>query len=217
MYRAWATAFGDDIEVCAVRLPGRETRMSEPAYSDFTLLVRETTAALRRYVDRPYAVFGHSMGAWLAFEFVRNLRLAGVPEPLHLFVSARRAPQTSSSRPKIGHLGDRELIDTIQDRYNGIPSAVLAEPDLVKLLLPALRADLVALESYIYSTAQPLTCALTVFGGTLDNNATSEQLDSWGIHTTGPFRRQLLRGDHYYLLNQSATETITQIRSGLTR
>ena len=149
-YRRWSDALPSDIEVGAVHLPGREGRLREPALTGLEPLIDVTAEGLKPFLDRPFALFGHSMGALVAFELARRFRAEGWGEPTHLFVSGRRAPQVPPRHPDIAHLPDAEFVEEIRRRYNGIPDEVLRHPDLLALLLPGLRADLTLIEAYVH-------------------------------------------------------------------
>ena len=141
-YVPWARALASpSVEVCAVRLPGRESRLHEPPFSRIDDLNDDLAAALRPQMDRPYCLFGHSMGALIAFELARTARDRGWPLPAHLFVSGARAPQVPRTEAPLHELPDAEFIEAVAVRYAGIPAAVREHRELMDLVLPALRAD----------------------------------------------------------------------------
>ena len=144
----------------------------------------------------PFALFGHSMGSLLAFELAKNLR--GNANLRRLFVSARRAPHLTEPLPAIASLSSPDFVATVQQRYGGIPTAVLACEDLLELLLPRLRADFQALETYAYEPSAPLTCGISVFGGRQDT-VSEPDLRAWGMHTTEGVRVRMVDAGHLYL------------------
>jgi medium-chain acyl-[acyl-carrier-protein] hydrolase len=151
----------------------------------------------------PFAFFGHSLGAFVSFELCRRLRAAGGPLPVHLFVSGQRAAQLAR-RDEIFHtLPDAELIAQLR-RYNGTPAPVLANKELMELLLPILRADFAVHEMYSYAEGPPLDLPITAFGGIDDESIAEERLDAWRHQTARAFRRQMFAGDHFYLNNERA-------------
>jgi medium-chain acyl-[acyl-carrier-protein] hydrolase len=198
MYRKWLDAFPDQVEVLGVQLPGREAQMRQPLVSDFRSLCGLVEAALEPYFDSPFAFFGHSMGSWLAFELTRSLRRQGKPLPVHLFVSGRRSPQLPERHALMHSLEDKRLIAEIQQRYRGIPAEVLAEPDLMDLVLPILRADLEALEQHEYSSEQPLSCPISCFGGMEDSQVDRYELEAWKEQTDASFKLEMLPGGHSF-------------------
>src|SRR5260370_20858382 len=139
-YRDWQNGFPSEIEVCPVQLPGRENRFSEPPATSMPSLVRALAAGLSPFLDRPFALFGHSLGALVAFELCQELRSMRQPVANHLFVSARPAPHLPDRRPPIHHLPDEALAAELR-RLNGTPEDVLGDSALIELILPHLRAD----------------------------------------------------------------------------
>src|SRR5437763_15337105 len=139
VFRAWQKGLSEAIEVCPVQLPGRGARISEPPFTELSPLVRAAAQALAPHLDKPFAFFGHSMGALICFELARHLRKDGGPQPVHLFVSGRCGPQTPRE-PFAGDLPDSEFQEMLR-RYNGTPEEVLENRELMELLLPAVRAD----------------------------------------------------------------------------
>jgi medium-chain acyl-[acyl-carrier-protein] hydrolase len=146
----------------------------------------------------------------ISFELARKLRQTVNP-PVHLFLSARRAPHIPSRYGPCHHLSDAEFIDAIVRRYNGIPPAVLAEPDLMKLFVPVLRADFTLLETYEYVPQKPFDVPLTVFAGSDDQVVTASEVAAWKEMTAGSFDFQLLQGGHFFL--QTAQAQILDIIS----
>jgi medium-chain acyl-[acyl-carrier-protein] hydrolase len=201
IYRAWPKLLPRAIEVCAVQLPGRGERLSEPAYTNIADLVRALADALLLRLDKPFALFGHSMGALISFELARELRRRAAPPPLHLFVSGRRAPQIERSRPPTYDLPDEEFLLDLR-RLNGTPLEVLEHPELMRLLLPLLRADFAVCQTYVYSPEPPLDCPITAFGGLHDGGVPREHVEAWREQTAAAFSVRMLPGDHFFLRTQ---------------
>lgn len=197
-YRPWNKILPSYIESYAVQLPGRETRFSEPALTQFPVAVQTVTNALLPQLDKPFAFFGHSLGGLLAFEVTRQLRRLNAPLPLHLFVSATSAPQTQEPRQEDSKLPDDEFIQTVR-KFGGIPDEVLQHTELLQLLLPTLRADFRLFETYQYVQEPVLDCPITAFGGLDDAETPQDKLAAWDIHTTRAFRLRMFSGDHFYL------------------
>ncbi|MEO1592802.1 MAG: alpha/beta fold hydrolase [Cyanobacteria bacterium J06632_22] len=164
IFRTWAEQLPEAVEVCAIELPGRGKRMLEPAFTDLTALLRALGPELLPYTDIPFACFGHSLGALVAFELGRWLRRTVQLTPAHLWVSAARAPHLKADRPTLHTLPEPEFIAELK-RYNGTPDAVLHNAELMALMLPTLRADFTVLETYRHQPNTPLTCPLTGFWG----------------------------------------------------
>jgi medium-chain acyl-[acyl-carrier-protein] hydrolase len=198
IYRDWAELLPPFVEVCAVQLPGRGARMREAAISDLSQLVESADAALRPHFDKPFAFFGHSMGAVIGFELARRLLREGGPLPRHLSVSGRSAPQFIDTGKKLYALPDDELIEELRG-LNGTPPELLAHPELMELMLPLLRADFAVCQKYTHSPEPKLPVPITAFGGLQDTNVPREELEGWREQTTAAFKARLLPGDHFFV------------------
>jgi medium-chain acyl-[acyl-carrier-protein] hydrolase len=203
IYQTWAEHLPDAVEVCPVQLPGRGARTKEKPLTDMVLLIEALAAALIPLLDKPYAFFGHSMGAVISFELARYLRSHQSPLPVHLFISGRVAPQITGTERTMSDLPEEEFIEELI-RLNGTPREVLDNPELMSLMLPLLRADFLLCESYAYKVEPPLDCPITVFGGLQDVETGPEKLEGWSEQTTRGFVRRLLPGDHFFLHSQRA-------------
>jgi medium-chain acyl-[acyl-carrier-protein] hydrolase len=208
-YRQWNDSLSADIDVALVHLPGRESRLREAPYTQMEPLVDAAAMALVPYLDVPYAMFGHSMGALVAFELARRFEEDGQGAPRRLFVSGRRAPQMPPRRPPIARLPDDQFVGEIRSRYNGIPEEVLRHPDLLAMLLPGLRADLRLVEDYVHRPASPLPCPIVAMGGLADAEATEAELVGWREQTTATLSLRMFPGGHFYL--QTAHEELMRI------
>ncbi|MFF4214142.1 thioesterase II family protein [Streptomyces sp. NPDC001796] len=197
VFRAWSEALPAGAEVWAAQLPGRETRVDEPALRRLDPLVESLHEAILPRLDMPYAFFGHSMGALVAFELTRRLRRAGAPQPSGLFLGAFRAPQLPNPNIRIHHLPD-EVLKTVL-RKEGTPRQVLENGELMRALLPMLRADLEVCDTYQYRDERPLTMPVSVFGGHQDVRVSRGDLDLWRTQAEGPFRLVMLPGSHFFL------------------
>lgn len=204
IYRDWPDKLPSFIEVCAVQLPGRGNRLREQSYTSFKTLVPDAATALRPFMDRPFAFFGHSMGALAAFEVARVLRDSGNRQPEILFVSGSRAPQLPRKGTKTHDLPDDEFIAELR-RLNGTPDEVLDHPELLEIVLPLVRTDFAVTESYEYVEQPPLNCPLIVFGGLADTEVGRERLEPWSRQTTDRFKLVMLPGDHFFLHSQQRT------------
>jgi surfactin synthase thioesterase subunit len=197
-YLRWADQL-PGVEVVGVKLPGRGGRMDEPSCAD----VRGLAAALLddAVFTLPFALFGHSFGALLAYEVTQELRARGREQPGRLVVSGYGPPHLSRAAPPMSHLPDRELLEKLGGFYGGVPAELLADPDLAALVLPAYRADLAALEHYLHRERPPLQVPLAVLGGDRDV-FTPEQLAGWQRYAAAEYRLTLLPGGHFYFREQ---------------
>lgn len=195
-YREWAR-LPDWIEVVSVQLPARGWRIQEPPLIGIRTMATRIAEEIRTLGDRPLALFGHSMGAWLSLEVTRKLVRDGI-EPLRLFVSGRQAPSLGNFDPPFAHLSDSEFVREIQHRYGGIPSEILRNPDVLQLLLPALRADVRSLELYEHRSNQAVPLPIVAYGGDSDPIVSPEDLTPWSEETSVSFDTVVFSGGHFY-------------------
>ena len=198
IYRNWAGNLPPSVEVCPVQLPGRGNRLQEPSFTRLVDLVQALNQALFPYFDKPFAFFGHSMGAMIAFELARSLRRDYGLEPMHLFVSGRVAPQIRRQEPITYDLPEPELLEELR-RLNGTPKEVLEHPELMQLMLPLIRADFQVVQTYKYSPEPPLSCPISAFGGLQDQGVSRAALEAWREQTAATFIIRMFDGDHFFL------------------
>lgn len=202
-YRRWTALVDAGVELCAVQLPGHEDRYAEPAFTRLSDLIPPLAEALAPHLLRPFAFFGHSMGALIAFELARELRRSGRPAPQHLFVSARRAPHLARTRRALHTLPDQELRAELRS-LDGTPPAVLENDELMELVLPILRADFAICETYACDPGDPLDVPIGMFGGEDDSETTPREIDLWRQHSRRPGRLRLFPGGHFFLHEHAA-------------
>jgi surfactin synthase thioesterase subunit len=200
-YLPAATALSPLVDVLAVQYPGRQDRLRDPLIDNIADLADAVTAALRPWLDRPFALFGHSMGASLGFEVALRLERAGTP-PVHLFASARRAP--SRYRDEQLHLRDDDAIIAELSRLAGTDSNILGDEELLRMVLPAIRNDYRAAETYRHTDAPPLAGPITVLTGDADSRTSLDDVAAWRAYTTGAFEVLVYPGGHFYLVDNAA-------------
>jgi len=194
-------------------LPGREHRLAEPAYSNIDALVPALLDGIRTHLDRPFAIFGHSMGALVAFELTRTLHRLGMQQPVRLFLSAHRAPHLPDRRPPLHALPESEFWSALR-ALGGTPDEVLDHQELMALVEPMLRADFQLCETYRWRSEPRLDVPFTVFGGLEDPNIALHELEAWREETNEAMRVTMLPGDHYYL-HHSHVSLVGEIVRGL--
>jgi len=201
-YRPWRAIAPDDVEIVAIELPARRARIAEPPLLSITAIIDALAPVIERHLDLPYALFGHSMGAIVAFELARRIRHRGWTAPRHLFVSGARAPQLTRA-PDL-HALPRDAFLAAVVALGGLPAALAAERELMDMVMPSLRADFTAIETWRYSAAPPFEYPITTFGGSDDPRVDSNHLQAWSEHTTMTFRSQIFPGGHFYLEDHRA-------------
>jgi medium-chain acyl-[acyl-carrier-protein] hydrolase len=187
-----------DVEICPVQFPGRGTRLTETPFTQLSPLVHALAQGLAPLLDKPFAFFGHSLGALVGFELARHLRSQFGVQPARLFVSADRAPHTPRRDRPIHALADGELLVELR-RLNGIPGKVLEDVEFMQFMLPVLRADFAVYETYVYSTEPPLNCSISSFGGLQDRRVSRGDLEAWRDQTSASFSLRMFPGDHFFL------------------
>jgi len=203
-YRQWPHGLPKSVEVVSIQLPGRANRLRERPIASMKELVDHIIRALDGETEVPYAFFGHSMGAILAWAVTHGLADAGRPLPRHLIVSGRRGPRVADREPKLSGLTDAAFIAAIKDRYGGIPDELARHADVMELLLPPLRADIAAVEGLELPAAKRLPMPISAFGGRDDRMTTHDDLAAWSDETSCELRLRVYPGGHFYLEEQRA-------------
>lgn len=213
VYREWQDALGPGVEVIAVQLPGRENRFDERPLSAVDLIVEQLTGPLLERADRPFALFGHSMGALLSFEIAHETARRGHP-PVRLFVSGLEAAHDRTQvRAKAHELPDPDLLEYML-KLGGVPPEGRQYPELLSLFLPTLRADLALGETYEYRVRPPLPVPITALAGLDDPLVDHRRLAAWSQLSREGVRTHLLPGEHFYLETERRT-VLDIIRSAL--
>ncbi|WP_042369305.1 thioesterase II family protein [Streptacidiphilus neutrinimicus] len=210
-----SAALAEHADVLVVQYPGRQERFGEPCVESLHELADLVAAALcdgtAPLLDRPFSVFGHSMGASLAFEVACRLRDAGHP-PAALAVSGRRAP--SIPAPGAVHRADDARLIADIKLLGGTDERMLDHPELLAAILPAVRSDYVATETYRFRGAAPLDCPVTALIGDVDPRVDEPQAQAWRTHTTGAFRLRSYPGGHFFLVPHLAA-VVQELRADL--
>ncbi|NET45469.1 thioesterase II family protein [Okeania sp. SIO2B3] len=204
LFRLWGKHLPSNIEVCAIQLPGRETRIKETLITKWDDLLSSLTKDLQPFLtEYPFVFFGHSLGGLICFEVARKLRAKKLPTPKYMFISGRRAPHIPIDN-QLHQASNQTLISTLRE-YGGTPEAVLENQDLMELFLPILRADFTLNEKYIYSLEAPFEFPIVAFRGINDTAVNLQQLSEWEKHTVGNFALHEFPGGHMFFLQQPET------------
>jgi medium-chain acyl-[acyl-carrier-protein] hydrolase len=224
-YRLWPKSLPSDVEVVVVVLPGRDprTRATDGTAPPGTM-AELVAPSLDAIVDMqgsspmPFSIFGHSMGALVAYELTVELERAAeqtadrgaCPVPVHLFVSGRRPPDELHDGERIHGLADEPFLDAMQRHYGGVPDVVRQEPELLALFLPGLRADVHVFESYAPLTERRVQCPVRVYGGATDRRPRPELLPGWQRTAEREISVRTFPGDHFYL-NEAYPDLVADI------
>ncbi|MBB5873237.1 surfactin synthase thioesterase subunit [Allocatelliglobosispora scoriae] len=201
-FRSWRQAFPAAVDLQPIQLAGRETRIAEPLRID----AEEIAAAIARRIDRPYAIYGHSMGARLGFEVIRALRALGSPMPLRFYVGAARPPDLTEPIVRIADRPDDGFVEGLE-QLGGVPAGVMDVPELRELLLPMLRADFRWIDDYRYTPGEPLPVRIVGFGGLADASVPPDLMRGWAAHTSVGFQLRRTAGGHFFLHSEAPTVT----------
>ncbi|CCH31886.1 Thioesterase [Saccharothrix espanaensis DSM 44229] len=182
--------------MCPVVLPGRETRLRETPLTTVADIATPLAEAIKAHADRPYALFGHSMGSVVAYEVARRLTTAPRP-PLRLFVSGRRAPHLPARRAPLHPLRQDEFVHAVA-KMGGTPRELLDQHDLMRMFLPGLRADFTVNETYAPLPGPVLDCPVSALTGDTDPEVTVPEVRAWADATVGPFSLRVFPGGHFY-------------------
>lgn len=214
IYSRWPALLPPEVEVVAVQPPGREGRIGERPFHDLAALVAEMHGHLLPHLgERPFALFGHSNGALMAFELARTLRRAGGPLPLHLFVSGRPAPQLPLKERPVHALPHDDFVAELR-RLEGTPEEVLQHAELLELIVPLLRADFSLGETYGFAPEAPLEVPLSAYGGARDAEVAEADVEAWREQAAGEFRCRIFPGGHFFV-NEDREAVVAEVAADL--
>jgi medium-chain acyl-[acyl-carrier-protein] hydrolase len=197
-FRIWAQNAPTGLEVQGVQLPGRESRLREPLFTSVDTLVDALVPAMVDLLDKPFSIFGHSLGALIGFELTRRLQELSLPLPQRLFVSARQAPQIPLDGEKLHLLPEAHLKEELR-HYAGTPEIVLQDTNMMSLLLPTIRADMAMNETYSYVPGSPVSCPISAFAGLRDAKVSVASVEAWAVQTSLDFEISCFDGNHFFV------------------
>jgi surfactin synthase thioesterase subunit len=216
VWHPWAGRLAGLAEIVALRLPGRESRLSEECFRQLSSVIPLLADLLTPFTKEDYVLCGHSLGGLVAFELCRAIRARSLPLPAALIVSGVRAPHHPPDRPLLHGLPARDFIAEVERRYGIIPPEIRNHPEFLELLLPVLRADLEMYETYRYAPAAPLDLPILALGGSRDHMVTESQVLDWRACTTGTFEAEMISGGHFFL-QENLEATTERVRRFLLR
>jgi surfactin synthase thioesterase subunit len=214
-FRTWGEQL-PEAEVLGVLYPGRASRYRTPLIDNLAEMVAALLDEIGSYQDKPFAFFGHSLGALIAFELTCSLRRMGEALPQLLCISACDAPQLLPVPPIIHNLADGAFVEAIRN-IGGTPEAILQHQQLLAMMLPILRADLKILETYKYEAGAPLNIPLYAVGGADDTVVMKENLLAWEQHTVNRWESQFFPGSHFYFREEGNNLLFPYLRTMLSR
>ena len=204
LFRFWGKYLPSNIELCAIQLPGRETRIKDSLITKWDDLLPSLIQALSPFIEEyPFVFFGHSLGALISFEVVCKLRREKLPIPEYLFVCGRRPPHIPIDN--LRHQAPNDILISTLREYGGTPEAVLQNQELMELFLPVLRADFTLNEKYIYFPEAPLEFPIVAFRGTNDMEVNLQKLSQWEQYTISNFTLHEFPGGHMFFQKEPKT------------
>jgi medium-chain acyl-[acyl-carrier-protein] hydrolase len=204
-YRSWLPFLPNDVEMLSVELPGHGTRIREPLRTDLSGIACDIAENLPSSLSANLVLFGHSMGATLAYEVACRLRELGRAAPTHLFVSARPAPSSRFvGRLPVDQMTDNELVQTIRS-LQGVPEEIASSDGWFELVLPVLKADFTAVDKWTYQSCCPLSTPITSLRGKEDETTKESDMTLWANHTSTEFNEYVLDGGHFFINGNEKT------------
>lgn len=204
-YRPWLKRLPASIDACAIFLPGRWSRLTEPAFTRMEPLADAVSDAVRTDADRPFILVGHSLGALIAFEVMHRLEASGLSAEAVVF-SSRRSPHLPLPQDltRIAHLADRPLVEALDQRYGGIPKALLESDELLGLFAGTLRADMQVFESYRFVDRDLLRSPAHAWCGDKEHTMQAADLNAWQHVVASPLQTRTFTGGHFYFQEDEA-------------
>lgn len=200
IFSKWHKYFSKKIKILAIDYPGHGKKFHELLKTEVKLIVEAILPELPKNLSNCY-LYGHSLGAIIAFEILRTLQEQHKPLPMHLIVSGANSPAFPDEEENIGQLSDNEFLSKMQNRYKGFTQEILEQNELLQILIPIVRADVLASENYLFKESSKISCPITAIAGVDDKDIQLEKLMAWGNLTSKSFRHVLIPGDHLSLFS----------------
>ncbi len=203
VFHGWSDYAPDWLEVSGFELPGHGPRMHEKALDAHPEAAVSIADTLEGKLDRPYAIFGHCLGAALGYEATRILRSRGAPQPVHFFACGARGPHYGIPIADVESMEDDEFIQHLSETY-AAPTEFLNHPEMRPLFLPMVRADARMTQNYRYTPGRPMDYEITAIAGEEDPYVQLEHLEGWRLHTTSKVTTRFYPGDHFFFMESAA-------------
>ncbi|EMY6536364.1 thioesterase [Salmonella enterica] len=214
IFKSWQSFLPSHIEVVGIQYPGHGSRISEKPYSSSNDIVNEMLNNIFNFQKKPFALFGHSMGAMIAFDLAKRIVTSLKQKPIHLFISGLAPPQLRKINNFNKTRTNNELIN-LMEQLGGTHSEILSNKELMGLILPALRSDFQIADNWFVEDVFDLSIPLTILGGDADNEVPEESLTYWSAYTTKKTTIKIYSGDHFFIntnkyqiLNDISTQLI---------
>lgn len=201
VFRPFSNLLPQGVGVYGFELPGRGRRFTDTPLTSIYAMIKEALNGITPLHGNNSMFFGHSLGGILAFELARELRRQHLPIPRQLFVSGIRAPHVPRREGKIYNLSDKDFIGKLME-MGGTPMEILENKEMLDLVLPSLRKDFQAYDTYVHTPELPLSCPITAFGGSMDTFVTADDVKQWAMHTNILFTSRMFEGDHFFIHEQ---------------
>lgn len=214
VFSSWADKVHPAVEVLAIQAPGRSNRLSEPALRSIDQITESLCSELLPFLDRSYAVLGHSLGARIAYEFVHKTRLKGLRQPVYYIGSGSKAPHVPSREGIRYDLPDNEFIEAIKD-LGGTPKAVIENKELMDLVLPTLKADFFLVDTYRAIQRLPLDIPASIFNGLKDYDLDEDFNAQWQTHFSEVLEFKTFDSGHFFI-NDMREEYLLALNNCLT-
>ncbi len=197
-YYSWAEQLSPYIELVAIQLPGRENRFTEPLINNLNDITTHLAKGFSYYIDKPFFVFGHSLGALISFEFIKSIHQLYSLIPCHMIISATKAPHLPFRMKYLSQLEDHKLKEEL-NIYDGIDERILNDTELLDLFLPIIKSDFSIYEKYKFLESKPISCDILALSGEQDQTVTQEEILAWSEYTSGKFEHISFPGKHFYI------------------
>lgn len=198
-YKGFQKHFSNQYTIITIELPGRGTRIKETLLTDINEIANDVFSQVYKYLHKPYAIYGHSMGALVGYELCKKIQNENLALPLHLFVSGKSGPSAHLNYEKLHRLPTQEFWIEIKE-MGGVPQVILNEPELMNYFEPILKADLKAVEEYSYGNTAMFTFPITAFIGN-EENISDENANLWQKETLHPLNFYKFKGNHFFIFN----------------